>query len=145
MPEIYIDADGCPVKQEVFRVAQRYGLKVFVVANSYQSTPPTPLVEAVVVGSGFDAADDWIAERAGACDIVITNDIPLADRCLKRNARVLGAKGVEFTEDSIGNAIAARELHSHLRDLGVMGGGPKPMQNKDKSRFCPSLMKSSMP
>ena len=139
MPDIFIDADGCPVKREVYRVAARYGLKVFVVANSYQGMPGMPLVEAVVVGTGFDAADNWIAGHVAPDDIVVTNDIPLADRCLKRGARVLGAKGNEFTEDSIGNALAARELNSHLRDLGIMGGGPKPMQNKDASRFLSKL------
>ena len=139
MPDIYIDADGCSVKNEVYKVAQRYKLKVFVVANSYQQTPKSDMVEAVVVGAGFDAADDWIAEHTGKHDLVITSDIPLADRCLKRGARVLEAKGREFKEDSIGNALAARELNSHLRDMGVMSGGPKPMQQKDKSHFLSKL------
>ena len=139
MPIIYIDADGCPVKDEVYRVAGRYDLKVFVVANRYQNVPPSSLIEAVVVGTGFDAADNWIAEHVTAGDMVITADIPLADRCIKRGARVLGPKGREFTEDSIGGALASRELSSHLRDMGIITGGPKAMQQKDKSRFLSKL------
>jgi len=139
MTLIYIDADGCPVKDEVYRVAGRYDLKVFVVANRYQNVPQSSLIEAVVVGTGFDAADNWIAEHVTAGDMVITADIPLADRCIKRGARVLGPKGREFTEDSIGGALASRELSSHLRDMGIITGGPKAMQQKDKSRFLSKL------
>ncbi len=139
MPSIYIDADGCSVKNEVYKVSGRYGIKVFLVANRYHFTPKTPLVESVVVGTQFDAADDWIVEHIEPYDIVITSDIPLADRCIKAGARVLGAKGREFTENSIGSALAARDLNAHLRDMGVISGGPKPMQSKDKSRFLSKL------
>src|SRR5207249_85451 len=107
---IYIDADACPVKEEVYRVARRYGIKVYVVANAPIRVPLEDLIELVVVRGGFDAADDWIAERVGIGDIVITTDIPLADRCLRRDARVLGPKGLEFTEDAIGDAVATRAL-----------------------------------
>lgn len=139
MPVIYIDADGCSVKNEVYKVAERYSLKVFVVANRFQNTPKSMLIEGVVVSDGFDAADNWIAEHVTQNDIVITNDIPLADRCIKTKAKVLGAKGREFTEESIVNAMAARELNSCLRDMGVISGGPKPMQQKDRSRFLSKL------
>ncbi len=139
MHEIFIDADGCPVKDEVYKVAKRYGLKVNVVANKLKNVPKCDWIEAIIVGAGFDAADDWIAEQTGEHDIVITSDIPLADRCIKSGARVLGAKGREFTPDSIGNALAARELNSYLRDMGVISGGNKPMQPKDKSRFLSKL------
>ena len=139
MPSIYIDADGCSVKNEVYKVAHRYGIRVFVVANRYSSTPKSPWIEPVVVGSQFDAADDWIVEHIEPLDLVITSDIPLADRCIKGGARVLGAKGREFTENSIGSALAARQLNEHLRDMGVISGGPKPMQPKDKSRFLSKL------
>ncbi len=139
MTEIYIDADGCSVKSEVYKVAQRYRLKVFVVANRYQNTPKSDLIEPVVVEANFDAADDWIAEHVKKHDLVITSDIPLADRCIKAGSRVLGAKGREFTEESIGDALAARELNSHLRDMGVISGGPRPMQQRDKSRFLSKL------
>jgi len=139
MPEIYIDADGCSVKDEVYKVAERYQMKVWVVANKWQKTPNLEIIESVVVSNSFDAADDWIAEHVQPNDIVITSDIPLADRCIKSQAKVLGPKGREFTEDSIGNAMAARELNSHLRDMGVISGGPKPMQQKDKSRFLSKL------
>ncbi|MCA9671814.1 MAG: YaiI/YqxD family protein [Myxococcales bacterium] len=139
MTTIYIDADGCPVKAETYKVAKRYGLAVRVVANRYTDVPLSPLIEAVVVGKGLDEADDWIAERAGRGDIVITADIPLAARCLEAGAHVLGTKGKPFTEDSIGNALASRELSSHLREIGVHTGGPAPMQKKDRSRFLSKL------
>lgn len=105
---IYLDADACPVKEEVYRVAHRYELKVYVVANSPLRVPIEDLIELTIVKGGFDAADDWIAERIGPGDIAITADIPLADRCLQRSARVLGPKGYEFIEDAIGNALATR-------------------------------------
>jgi len=136
---IYIDADGCPVKDETYKVAQRYQLAVRVVANRQTQVPPSPLIEAVVVGKGFDEADDWIADKATAGDIVITADIPLAARCLQRGARVLGPKGKPFTDDSIGNAVASRELSQHLREMGVHTGGPAPMAKKDRSRFLAKL------
>jgi uncharacterized protein len=136
---IYIDADACPVKAEVYRVAERYGLKVYVVSNSYLGVPRSPLIERVVVSDGFDAADDWIAERAGAGDIVITADIPLADRSLKAGAAVIGNTGVPFTPSSIGMAMANRELLSNLRAMGEVTGGPKPMSQRDRSRFLSAL------
>src|SRR6516164_4856789 len=123
---IFIDADACPVKEEVYRVAARYGLKVFVVANSFIRTPRDASIELVSVGQGFDAADDWIAERATPQDIVITSDIPLAGRCLKAGAVVVAPNGKPFTESSIGMALAMRELMSDLRAMGEAKGGPPP-------------------
>lgn len=139
MLDIYIDADGCPVKDEVYRVAGRYKLKVFVVANKSMHIPFDPLVEMVEVAEGLDVADDWIVEKITAGDIVITADILLADRCIKKQARVLGTKGNEFTEDNIGSAVADRELMKNLRQMGEMGGGPAAMQKKDRSQFLGKL------
>lgn len=139
MLDIFIDADGCPVKDEVYKVADRYQLKVFVVANKPLNTPFDPLVEMVVVGAGLDVADDWIVDNATAGDIVITADILLADRCIKKQVRVLGTKGVEFTEDNIGSAVANRELMQNLRQFGEMRGGPAPMEKKDRSLFLAKL------
>ena len=136
---IYIDADACPVKAEVYRVAERYGLKVYVVSNSYLGVPRSPLIELVVVSDSFDAADNWIADRAGPGDVVITADIPLADRSLKAGAAVIGNTGVPFTTASIGMAIANRELLSNLRAMGEVTGGPKPMSQRDRSRFLSAL------
>src|SRR5436190_5456813 len=136
---IYIDADACPVKAEVYRVAERYGLKVYVVSNSYMGVPRHPLIELVVVSDSFDAADNWIAERAGPGDIVVTADIPLADRGLKAGAAVIGNTGVPFTTASIGMAMANRELLSNLRAMGEVTGGPKPMTQRDRSRFLSAL------
>jgi uncharacterized protein YaiI (UPF0178 family) len=136
---IYIDADACPVKAEIYRVAERYGLKVYVVSNSYLGVPRDPRVELVVVSDGFDAADDWIAARAGPGDIVVTGDIPLADRSLKAGAAVIGNSGVPFTTSSIGMAMASRELMSTLRAMGETTGGPKPMSQRDRSRFLSAL------
>ncbi len=136
---IYIDADACPVKTEVYRVAERYGLKVYVVSNSYLGVPRSQLIELVVVSDSFDAADNWIAERAGPGDIVITADIPLADRSLKAGAAVIGNTGVPFTAASIGMAMANRELLSNLRAMGEVTGGPKPMSPRDRSRFLSAL------
>jgi uncharacterized protein YaiI (UPF0178 family) len=136
---IYIDADGCPVKDEVYRVAKRYTLPVYVVANSLLGVPDDPLVERVVVDDGFDAADDWIAERAEVGDIVITGDIPLADRCIKNGAAVLGHKGRRFTEDSIGEALATREFLSQMREDRLMSGGPAPFSSRDRSAFLQQL------
>jgi len=137
--EIYIDADGCPVKDEVYRVARRHGLKVYVVSNSSLSIPPDERIERVTVGGRFDAADDWIAERIGERDIAVTADIPLAARCLEKGARVISPKGQLFTEESIGDAIATRELMSQLRQAGVVTGGPAPMAKPDRSRFLAGL------
>jgi len=136
---IFIDADACPVKDEVYRVAQRYNLKVTLVANSWMRVPQNKFIRLEVVSEGFDAADDWIAEQAGQDDIVITADIPLAGRCLKNGARVLGPSGKPFTEDNIGNALATRELLSELRDMGEIGGGPPPFSKQDRSLFLQQL------
>ncbi|BDU71932.1 YaiI/YqxD family protein [Mesoterricola silvestris] len=139
MIQIYVDADACPVKDEVFRVARRHGVVVHVVSNSRLNLPRDPLVRGVVVSGRFDAADDWIAERATGGEIVVTADIPLADRCLKKGARVLDPKGRPFTEDSIVDAMASREISAFLRDMGEMGTGPKPYAPADRSRFLGAL------
>lgn len=139
MSEILVDADACPVKEEVYRVARRYGLKVVLVANSQMPVPGEDWLEMVVVNSQVDAADDWIADHAVRNDIVISGDIPLASRCLKKGARVLGPNGRVFTENSIGDALATRDLMYHLRDIGIMSGGPPPFNKKDRSRFLQSL------
>jgi len=139
MIDIYVDADGCPVKQEVYRVAARYGLRVILVANSWMRVPGDDRIELVLVGDQLDAADDWIVEHVEKNDIVITGDIPLAARCLERGARVLGLRGRAFTEDSIGEALASRELLSHLREIGAITGGPPAQEKRDRSRFLQSL------
>ena len=138
MLTIYVDADACPVKDEVYRVARRYGLRVAVVANAPLRVPAGPLVE-LVVRPGFGAADDWIAEQAGPGDIVVTADIPLAARCLAKGARALSPKGQPFTENDIGSALALRELMDELRQGGALTGGPAPMTPKDRSRFLSRL------
>ena len=139
MLEIFIDADGCPVKPEVYRVAQRYGLHVTVVANAWMRIPYGAWLELVVVEGQFDAADDWIVEHVTERDIVISGDIPLAARRLDKGALVLGHRGHPFTEDSIGEALASRALLAHLRDLGTMAGGPAPFEPRDRSRFLQRL------
>lgn len=139
MIQIFADADACPVKDEIFRVSKRHGLEVHVVSNSRMNLPRDPRIHLVVVSGRFDAADDWIVEQVTPADIVVTSDIPLADRCLKRQARVLDPKGRLFTADSIGDALANRELSAYLRDMGEMGGGPKPYTPKDRSRFLDAL------
>ena len=137
---LYIDADACPVKEEVYRVARRYGLKVFVVtSNAWINVPREALIEQVVVDAGPDVADDWIAERAVTGDIVITADIPLADRCLKSGAQALKSNGQPFTPDSIGSALAGRMVGEHLRSIGVATSGPPPFSNADRSRFLQAL------
>jgi uncharacterized protein len=135
---IYVDADACPVKEEVYRVACRYGLRVAVVANTPLRVPADALVE-LVVRPGFGAADDWIAEQAGPGDVVVTADIPLAARCLAKEARVLDPKGRPFTDKDIGAALALRELMAELRQGGAVTGGPAPMTPKDRSRFLSKL------
>lgn len=137
-PHLYVDADACPVKAEVAKVAERHGLAVTYVANAWLPIPRGPAFRVQVVPGAFDAADDWIAERAVAGDIVITADIPLASRALKKGARVLGPSGKPFTGDNIGNALATRELLADLRAYGV-GGGPPPFGPKDRSRFLDAL------
>lgn len=139
MTILYIDADACPVKDEAYRVAGRYGLAVFVVANSWIRTPANPRVSLVQVEDGPDAADDWIAGRAGPGDVVITADIPLADRALKAGARALHPAGRPFTPDNIGSALAARSVGEHLRSIGEATGGPKPFGPADRSRFLQAL------
>ena len=139
MTAIYVDADACPVKAEIYRVAERYELKVFVVSNSYLNVPRDPRHELVVVSDSFDAADNWIAERVGPDDFVVTADIPLADRSIKAGASVIGNTGLPFTPASIGMAMANRELLSNLRAMGEITGGPKPMAQRDRSRFLSAL------
>src|SRR5438552_3699816 len=134
MLTIYVDADACPVKDEVYRVARRYTMRVAVVANAPLRVPAEPQVE-LVVRPGFGAADDWIAEQAGPGDVVVTADIPLAARCLAKEARVLDPKGRPFTENDIGSALALRDLMDGLRQGGAVTGGPAPMTPKDRSRF----------
>lgn len=136
---IYVDADACPVKEEVYRVARRCRLEVRVVANAPIRIPSDVAVELIVVGHGDDVADDWIAERAGTGDIVVTADVLLADRCLKARARVIDPKGREFTDDSIGAQVAGRELSRRLRESGIETGGPSPMEKKDRGRFLNTL------
>jgi len=135
-PEIYVDADGCPVKQEIYRASGKYHMTVYVVCNTNMNVPKEERIHLVVVGREPDAADDWIAEHAGAGD---TTDIPLADRCIKKGAKVLDARGREFTEDSIGSAMAMRDLMDHLRMMGLTSGGPPPLVKKDRSKFLSKL------
>ncbi len=136
---IFVDADACPVKPEVYRVAERHGLKVFVVANAFMNVPRTDLIERVIVPEGPDVADNWITERAGARDIVITADIPLAARCVRNGAAVIGPTGKAFDEDSIGMALATRNLMSDLRSAGAVTRGPRPLGRQDLSRFLSAL------
>jgi uncharacterized protein len=136
---IYLDADACPVKDETYRVAARYGLRVFVVANSPILIPRALDIERVVVGQGADAADDWIAERAGPGAIVVTADIPLASRCVKAGAEVLSPTGKRFSEASIGIALATRDLMDHLRSSGQQTSGPKAFGPRDRSNFLGAL------
>ena len=138
-PQIFIDADACPVKDEVYRVAARYGLHVFVVSNSWINTPREKWIEQVVVDAGPDIADDWIAERAAPGDVVVTNDIPLADRVLKAGAAALKPNGQPFTPDSIGSALAQRSIMEHIRSTGEITGGPRPFDRNDRSRFLQAL------
>jgi uncharacterized protein len=137
--EIFIDADACPVKEEVYRVAARYGLKTHVVANTFMFVPAGPLIARVVVEQGPDAADDWIATRAGPGDLVITADIPLAERALRAGAAAVAPNGRPFTADSIGAAMAGRAIMEQLRSTGEGGGGPRPFDRRDRSRFLQAL------
>jgi len=136
---IYVDADACPVKDEVYRVAARYGVPVSVVANGFIRVPQDPLIERIAAGTAPDAADDWIAGRAGAGDIVITADVPLASRCVKTGAQVIAPNGKPFTEDSIGMALAVRNLMHDLRSAGETTGGPRPFAPRDRSAFLEAL------
>jgi hypothetical protein len=136
---IYIDADACPVKDEVYRVAQRYGLTTTVVSNSFIQIPRSPLIERMIVDAGPDVADDWIAERCRPGDIVVTNDIPLADRVLKAGGAAIAPNGRAFTADTIGAALASRAIGEHIRSMGEMTGGPKAFAPADRSRFLQAL------
>lgn len=137
--KIYIDGDGCPVKDETYKVAARYQLSVIVVANKSINVPLHPSIQMKVVPQGPDEADNWIADNIQENDICITADIPLADRCLKKNAKVLNVRGEEFTEDMIGDAMATRELLKQLREMGEVKGGPPPFEKRDRSAFLGSL------
>ena len=137
---ILVDADACPVKDEVYKVAYRHDVPVAIVSNSHLRVPPHPLIERVTVGAGFDAADDWIAERANAASVVVTGDILLADRCLKAGAAVISPSGKPFTASSIGNAVAVRAIMADLRSGAGEGiGGPAPFSRSDRSRFLSAL------
>jgi len=138
-PRIYIDADACPVKDEIYRVATRHAVPVSVVAGNFIRIPADPLIERIAAGSGPDAADDWIAERAGSSDIVVTADIPLAARCVKAGAQVIAPNGKPFTEQSIGMTLAVRNLMSDLRASGEVTGGPKSFTARDRSAFLSML------
>ncbi len=144
MITIYIDADACPVKDEVYKVAGRHGLKTLVVANSFINVPRDPLIERVGVSDAPDAADDWIAERACPGTIVITADVPLAARAVKAGAEVLSPSGKPFTENSIGMALATRNLMADLRETGAVTGGLKPFSARDRSAFLQALQASVM-
>jgi len=139
MLHIFVDADACPVKDEVYRVAERYELEVTLVADSWMRIPRDERVRLEVVERDPDAADDWIVEHVEADDIVIAADIPLAARCLEKGAFVLGQKGKPFTEDNIGSALATRNLLSDLRDFGEISGGPAPFSKQDRSLFLQKL------
>jgi uncharacterized protein len=139
MVDIYVDADACPVKDETIRVAARHGLKTYLVSDGGIRPRPDPLVELVIVAQGADAADDWIAEHIKKTDICITNDIPLAARCLERGALAIKPNGDPFTENGIGMALANRELMQSLRDQGEITGGPRPFNKSDRSEFLNRL------
>ena len=139
LPTIYVDADACPVKQEVCKVARRYGLAVTFVSNARMGIPDPGTSTLVVVDGGFDAADDWIVGQVLPDDIVVTADIPLAHRCIGKHARVIGPTGRPFTEENIGQAMAMRKLMADLRDSGTITGGPPSFQKKDRSRFLHQL------
>ena len=136
---IFIDADACPVKDETYKVAHRYGLPVFVVSNSFIQIPASPLIQRMIVDAGPDAADDWIAEQTQAGDICVTNDIPLADRVLKAGGVAIAPNGRAFTPDSIGSALAQRSIMEHIRSTGEITGGPRPFAAADRSRFLQAL------
>ena len=136
---IYVDADACPVKDEIYRVAARHGLPVSVVAGQLIRVPQDPMIERIAAGAGMDAADDWIAERAGKGDIVITSDIPLASRCVKAGAEVIAPNGKPFTEASIGMTLAVRNLMTDLRSSGEVTGGPRSFAPRDRSAFLSAL------
>lgn len=136
---IFVDADACPVKTEVMRVAERHGLIVHMVSNQRMRLPVHPLLQLQLVSGGLDKADDWIVEQINQGDIAVTADIPLASRCLTKGARVIGPTGKPFDDDGIGMALALRDLNAHLRDTGEIRGGGPPFSNKDRSRFLQTL------
>jgi uncharacterized protein len=136
---IWVDADACPVKREIYRVAERLGLEVTLVANSWMETPVRPWLRLEIVADGFDAADDFIAESIEAGDVVVTSDIPLAARCIEKGAQAIGPKGRVYDQDDIKEALATRDLLADLRDAGEITGGPAPMRPKDRSRFLQAL------
>jgi len=136
---IFVDADACPVKDEIYKVAARHNLPVTVVAGGFIRVPQDPLIERVAAGAGMDAADDWIAERANASSIVITADVPLASRCVKLGAAVIAPNGRAFTEESIGMTLAVRNLMHDLRSSGEVTGGPAPFKPSDRSAFLSAL------
>ena len=139
MLHIFVDADACPVKQEVYQVARRYHLDVTLVADAWMRVPDESRIALEIVEGGMDAADDWIVEHVQPHDIVVTGDILLARRCLEKGAGAIGPAGKLFTEDNIGQAVATRKLFSELRDAGEMTGGPPPLRKKDRSRFLHQL------
>jgi len=139
MVALYIDADACPVKDETLRVADRHGLKTFMVSDGGIRPSASPMVELIIVAQGADAADDWIAEHIGTADICVTNDIPLAARCLERGAFAIKPNGEAFSENSIGMALANRELMQDLRETGQITGGPRPFSKADRSSFLDRL------
>jgi uncharacterized protein YaiI (UPF0178 family) len=136
---IYVDADACPVKDEIYRVATRYAVPVTVVANGFIRVPQDPLIERVAAGAGMDAADNWIAERAATGDIVVTADVPLASRCVKAGAQVVSPTGRPFTEESMGMTLAVRNLMHDLRSAGEVTRGPRPFSPRDRSAFLSAL------
>ena len=137
--EIYVDADACPVKDEIVKVATRHGLTIHMVSNSWMRLSDSPLIDRVVVPEGPDVADDWIADHITKNDIAITADVPLADRCVKAGARVIAGNGKPFSEDSIGMALAMRNLMTDLRETGEITGGPSGYTKQDRSRFLQAL------
>lgn len=139
MTAIFVDADACPVKEEVYRVARRYGLTVHVVSNGGVRVPPEPLLRNVIVEGGLDRADDWIADHITPDDIAVTADIPLAHRCVKRGARAIAPDGRLYTEATIGAALATRNLMTSLREAGTITGGGKPFARQDRTRFLNAL------
>jgi uncharacterized protein YaiI (UPF0178 family) len=141
LTDIYVDGDACPVREEIYRVATRLRLNVFVVSNGSRPIRPpgTPNVSMVLVGENADAADDWIAEHISAADVCVTSDTPLASRCLKKGARAGSPSAIEWTEANIGHALAGRDIARHLRELGQNTGGPPPLTKSDRSRFLVAL------
>jgi uncharacterized protein YaiI (UPF0178 family) len=137
--KIYIDADACPVKEETYKVAIRYGLHTVVVSNSFMQIPSSPLISRIIVTAGPDVADDWIAEHIVAGDVVVTSDIPLAARVLAKEAHAIAPYGRAFTEDSIGLALAQRSIMEHIRSTGETTGGPPPFSSANRSRFLQAL------